>query len=255
MRRKLVFVLIAAAMIFAGGLPVSALSLQGQPLESAVNTDFFTFFHLKERARDEGDQLVTHYFRPQSRNDLVVCVDADKSGKILQMSLIVGREFVDDAHTKVFARDIVKSFIEVATPPDDASETAPLVNEIFFRGTQLTPTKVENVKYNGVDEKMGGDRSLIKVGTGEVKKGDVAIMMSGKVPQLPEKTSDGFRVFEGEVDNYDLPIKGAHVVMKNHDTPKGKFLEVRVDVNSVKKTPKFEVIGDDEPSAKPKESK
>jgi hypothetical protein len=246
-RKRAIFCLIVAAILGSHSwLPAVALSLQGQQLDAAIKEDFFTFFHMKERAIDERDDLATHYFRPGSRGDVVVCVDTDKSGKILQMSLVVGREFIDDPKTNVFARDLVKSFIEVATPPGQTKETSDLVNEIFFRGSELTPTKVEKVNYNGKEVPMGTDGSLVKVGKGAPQKGDVAIMMNGQIPKLPAKESEAYKAFLGTVVNSDTPITGAHVILKNHTFEKGKLLEVRVDVNTVKKTPKFEVVGEEQ---------
>ena len=244
--------LLAATIVFASSaLPVCAqapktsLSIQGQALRDATQRDFFTFFHLKERAIDERDDLATHYFRPGSRNDVVVCVDTDKQNKILQMSMVVGRDFIDDPKTNIFARDLVKSFLEVASPNAVPSETRDLVNEIFFRGTVLTPSSAQNVQSKGKTTPLGSDGKVVKVGEGELEKDDVAIVMSGQVPKLPEKPSDSYRAFLGEIPSSDVPITGGRVVMKNHEVSKTKLLEVRVDMNSVKKAPKLQFISDD----------
>ncbi len=235
--------LVSVALCLSIAAPVSALSLPGHNLDSAVNEDFFTFFHLKKRAMDERDDIVTHYFRPPSRGDVVICVDTDKKGKILQMSLIVGRDFIEDPATNVFARDIVKSFIEAATPAADASSTKDLINEIFFRDTELTPNKAAKVQFERTGA-TSADANLVKVGKGELKKGDVAIVMNGDMPRLPSEISNGYKTFLGTVDDYDLTLTTSHVVMKNHDMPRGRFLEIRIDANNVKNLPKFEVVGD-----------
>lgn len=236
--------LVTVAICLSIAAPVSALSLTGRALDSAVKEDFFTFFHLRKRAVDERDDIVTHYFRPPSRGDVVICVDTDKKDKILQMSLIVGRDFIEDPLTNVFARDIVKSFIEAATPEADSSSTRGLINEIFFRDTELTPNKVAKFKVEDSGATTTQDANLVKVGKGELKKGDVAIVMAGDMPKLPDEISDGYKAFDGKVDDYDLTLTTSHVIMKNHDMPKGRFLEIRIDANNVKKLPKFEVVGE-----------
>ncbi|MBX3074603.1 hypothetical protein KF913_11810 [Candidatus Obscuribacterales bacterium] len=248
--RRTVLSLLAATILFgSSSLPSSGQavtpSIQGQILEDAIKRDFFTFFHLKERAIDEHEELATHYFRPGSRNDVVVCIDTDKQNKILQMAMVVGRDFIDDPKTNIFARDLVKSFLEVATPPSVPGDTRDLVNEIFFRGTVLTPSSAKSVTSNDQTVSLGPDGKVVKVGEGELKKDDVAIVMSGQIPKLPEKVSESYRAFLGEVQNSDLPITGGHVRLKNHDVSQTKLLEVRVDMDSVKKAPKLQFVSDD----------
>ncbi len=243
--------LMATAIVVLNAASASARSLPGNLLEEAQKDDFFEFFHLRKRAIDEGDELATHYFRPPSRDDVVVCVDTDKSGTILQMSLIVGRDFIDNPKTNIFARDLVKSFIEAATPASSASETADVVSEIFLRGSGPVTIETDAVSVKNQLEPVATEskRRIVKLGEGNIKKGDLVILSDGSLPKIPEKVSDSFKAFEGKVENSDTPITGAHLIMKNHEVPKGRFLEVRIDLNSVKKGPKLEVVVDD-PSAK-----
>ncbi len=217
-----------------------ARPLEGLTLSAAQEDDFFKFFHLKEKNKEERDNLNTFYFAPESRNDILLSVDADKQGKILQMSIVVGRDFIDNPKTNIFARDIVKSFIDAATPLKDVSQTKALVNEIFFRGTQLSATEAKNVKYKG--KQMPGGTKLYKVGEGDLKAGDVAVVMSGDVPPVADKPSDAFATFNGSLERCEQILPSAKLVMMNHSFSTGKFLEVRVDVNTVKKEPKFEVV-------------
>jgi hypothetical protein len=244
MRRLGLWLLTVCIVVVVNASAASALSLPGGSLDEAEKQDFFQFFHLKKRAIDERDDLATHYFRPPSRDDVVVCVDTDKAGKILQMSLIVGRDFIDHPATNVFARDLVKSFIEAATPAASASETSSLSNEIFLRGSKLTNSSVESVEYNG---QKATPTEIKRSGRGDLKKGDAVLLMSGKLPKVPEKISDGFLAFSGKLENVDTPLTGAHLIFKNHEVANGRFLEVRIDSDSVKKVPKLEVIVDDAP--------
>lgn len=311
MLRLSLLTLMATAIVVLNATSASARSLPGSSLEEAQKDDFFEFFHLKKRAIDERDDLATHYFRPPSRDDVVVCVDTDKSGTILQMSLIVGRDFIDNPKTNIFARDLVKSFIEAATPVSSASETADVVSEIFLRGSgpvtietdaavvknqheqnaiQESKTTLDTTssgegkpqkgdvvtKSSGADDgsisgtakdsagsdetksptnpafktakqKVNPNRRIVKLGEGDIKKGDLVILSDGALPKFPDKISDSFRAFEGKLENADTPITGAHLIMKNHEVPKGRFLEVRIDLNSVKKEPKLEVVVDEAP--------
>ncbi len=271
MRKLSLSTLMAVTIVVFNAASAFALSLPGTSLDAAERQDFFQFFHLKKRAIDERDDLATHYFRPPSRDDVVVCVDTNKSGTILQMSLIVGRDFIDNPKTNIFARDLVKSFIEAATPAASASETSDIVSEIFLRGSgpvnvetepvddksesknpEQNKTTIRNVEaqsiiYNGEKQKLDSNNRLSKFGDGDIKKGDVVIISSGSLPKIPEKVSDSFKAFEGKLENSDVPITGARLIMKNHEVPRGRFLEVRIDLNSVKKEPKLEVVVEEAP--------
>lgn len=271
MRKLSLLTLMAVAIVVFNAASAFALSLPGTSLDAAEKEDFFQFFHLKKRAIDERDDLATHYFRPPSRDDVVVCVDTTKSGTILQMSLIVGRDFIDNPRTNIFARDLVKSFIEAATPATSARETSDVVSEIFLRGSgpvnletdtagnhseskdpepnKMTIKNVDakSIIYNGEKQALDSNHRLSKIGDGDIKKGDVVILSSGSLPKIPEKVSDTFKAFEGKLENSDVPITGARLIMKNHEVPRGRFLEVRIDLNSVKKEPKLEVVVEEAP--------
>ncbi len=199
---------------------------------------------------------------PRAQDLILVSVDVNKHGKILQMGLLINRSFIENPETKVMARDLVKSFIDAATPAADAHETESVVEEILFRHLQVTPTKVQQIILKGDKEPLPKGTNLLKFGDGDVKAGDSAIVMNGPVPTLPEKVSDAFNVFNGTAEDCEQKLTHGTLVLRNHDTPKGKMLEVRVDVKGVKKVPKFEVVGEvngkkkqetESDSSKPKE--
>ncbi|MDZ4834565.1 MAG: hypothetical protein SGJ27_12370 [Candidatus Melainabacteria bacterium] len=140
--------------------------------------------------------------------------------------------------------DIDSGASEKSTVNLDADANSNSTNSNSSDSNTKVFAKIPGEKKRTIDK----DQRLIKVGSGPLKVGDTAIITSRNLPKLPEKISDSYKAFQGSLETVDTPITGAHLILKNHIVAKGRFLEVRVDLDSVKKAPKFDVVVDESPS-------
>jgi hypothetical protein len=91
----------------------------GRTLESARQTGFFKWFHLVETEQTSQQPGRVTRFRPSGDKFRNLCyLDAleDSSGALVQMELVLSRAFID-GRDRLFAQDLVKSFL-VAVLPD-----------------------------------------------------------------------------------------------------------------------------------------
>ena len=129
--RKLVRLFPALAALAPLGVAAPAdFGRFGATLDEAKRTQFFTWFHLEQTAAD-GSKIC---FQPSGAkfHDLVkVTVDAP-GGAIRGMTVAVKRSFIDGADSK-FARDIAKSFLNLAAYGDgpENSDLTELINQIW----------------------------------------------------------------------------------------------------------------------------
>ena len=82
-------------------------------------SDFFKFFHLTPAGPANAQR--TTDFRPSGPQFQLlarVSVTLDAQGKITAITLVVLRSFIDDSLNGPFARDIAKSYLSWALPPD-----------------------------------------------------------------------------------------------------------------------------------------
>ena len=163
-----------------------ALAFLGTQLEDAKKRDFFSFFHLLESGRADGDggsTVVT--FRPlqsEKFKDLAtVNATIDKSGKILAIDLLLSRSFIDDRMNGIFARDMAGSFISSVATPADGSAVKDLVNEIKF------------------PKDTGG----------------LVMLTRSAPPKLPEQPTDGYSTFLGKRKQFEQALAGSTLKMGN----------------------------------------
>ena len=108
----------------------------GEALETALATDFFRWFHLKETERRPQEPGEALRFRPSGEkfHDLC-CLDvlAAPHGELVRMELAVLRAFLDGAD-HLFAQDLVKSFLLAALPGACQYLLADFVREIEVPG-------------------------------------------------------------------------------------------------------------------------
>jgi len=111
-------------------------SLLGSRLEDAERTDFFTFFKLKATGAVLAlEKTYVTGFKPegaQFRELVSVSVTLDTSDQIVGIELSLARSFVDHKANGIFARDIAKSLLRSAVPPEDEKAIVDLTNEIEF---------------------------------------------------------------------------------------------------------------------------
>ena len=123
-----------AVSILMGVLGVKALAAAGvgnlgERLEQAKQTEFFRWFQLEEVGRTAR---VIH-FKPSGKkfHDLVTLnLSLDPKGRLVGAELVLSRSFVDSGRDGMFARDIAKSFVAVATTAQERSAVADLIAEI-----------------------------------------------------------------------------------------------------------------------------
>lgn len=83
-------------------------------MADARASELFAWFHLEPAERPDR-------FRPGGAafHDLAALdVRADGHGRVTGLTLRLARRFIDDPRNGVFARDIMKSFLRAAIPPD-----------------------------------------------------------------------------------------------------------------------------------------
>lgn len=157
-------------MLLTKGAPyyTHAFGSMGETLETALQTEFFKWFHLEETERkpeEPGEEL---RFRPSGEKFHDLCyldVLAAPGEVLVRMELVVRRAYIDgrDRH---FAQDLVKSFL-LAVLPDACQAVLKdflLGNKRFFRwqgshaglsGLPRTTASVESA--NGLDASNAGE--------------------------------------------------------------------------------------------------
>ncbi|WP_348265119.1 hypothetical protein P8935_11390 [Telmatobacter sp. DSM 110680] len=109
---------------------------------TARSTGFFQWFHLvqTEQAREEPGQLTR--FRPEGKKFHELCyldVLEASDGAMVQMELVVSRLFIEGTN-RLFAQDLVKSFLIAALPDACQHLLADFMREINTPGARgITP--------------------------------------------------------------------------------------------------------------------
>lgn len=109
-------------------------------MANAAASGFFAWFHLEPAE-------LPNRFRPtgEAFHDLVA-LDVRTNGpdeRITSMALRLERRFIDDPRDGVFARDIMKSFLRAALPPDvlaaipSLSDTVASIEDLSQSGTPV----------------------------------------------------------------------------------------------------------------------
>lgn len=120
--------------ILMGILGIKALAAAGagdlgERLEQARQTEFFRWFQLEEVGRTAR---VVH-FKPSGakfRNLVTLNLPLDSKGRLVGAELVLARSFVESGRDGMFARDIAKSFLGVATTAQERQAVADLIAEI-----------------------------------------------------------------------------------------------------------------------------
>ena len=195
-RTRLIFITTFLLLTCA---PPSAGARVGGRLEDAKQTDFFRFFNLGEAGATEAERRRKVFvFRPKAgifRDAVTVTAIVDAAGRILKMTLVLDRAFVDHKQNGIFARDIAKSFLRHAIPLTDERAVNDLANEIEF------PRNLEGYE----------------------------IMRTGPDPQLPPRPTPGYLVFLGEQPLYEQRLKQSLVRLQNSKFGGDAVLTITVD--------------------------
>jgi hypothetical protein len=208
-----------------------ARSVAGLKLSTAKEDDFFTFFRFKEVERHETSKdktLVMFETGTAGFGVQLAIVLSTKDEKVKAMTMVLPRKFVDDEKNGIFARDLAKSFLLAGVPEADAATIKTLVQEIQFGGqAKWTETKVGQAKYERTGE-VAKDVRLTKPGTGELKKGDVAWLGAGPIPQLPDKPTPGYLAFLGKEPTYEKKLSNCRIRITNAETDGKQYVMFNV---------------------------
>ena len=110
-------------------LAIAGVGSFGEHLEQARQTEFFRWFQLEETGRSEK---VVH-FKPSGekfRSLVTLDLTIDSKGRLVGAELILSRSFIDSGRDGMFARDIAKSFVGIATTSAERSTVSSLIAEI-----------------------------------------------------------------------------------------------------------------------------
>jgi hypothetical protein len=120
-------------------------SLLGQPLSDAQQLEFFEFFRfsLSDDRPDPahaGMSIKMFSVGGDYRGEVTLMISTKISDDTIQVAgLMIRRDFIDNPETALFARDVVKSFLELS-PGSESHDLAKLHNEIWecYLGTYAT---------------------------------------------------------------------------------------------------------------------
>jgi hypothetical protein len=178
----------------------SSGGLIGQDIDQAQRHDFFRWFHLGVAGGEQdGGGRTRVDFRPtgNSFHGLVVVstwLGANEQVQCLRMTL--ERRFIDDPRQGMFARDIAKSLLRVASPQDAPSELGDLINEIEFDWAGVSVPIISAV---------GRPR-----------------------PTLPQPPTRGYLVYLGQSPGHEVTWISGSVRLENADGPSGQRLDITV---------------------------
>jgi hypothetical protein len=103
-----------------------------QTLETALQTEFFKWFHLEETERRPEAPNESVRFRPSGPKFHDLCyldILTSGGGAMVRMELVARRDYVD-GRDGVFAQDMVKSFLLAALPAACQAVLADFMREI-----------------------------------------------------------------------------------------------------------------------------
>jgi len=113
-----------------------------ETLETALQTEFFKWFHLEEterRPETPGEVVRFRSSGPKFRDLCYLDVLRAANGRLVRMELVLQRQFID-GRDRDFAQDIVKSFLIAALPQACQAVLKDFMGEIStIRAVGVTP--------------------------------------------------------------------------------------------------------------------
>jgi hypothetical protein len=201
-------------------------SRMGLDLGTAVQRDFFQFFHLRvcgQQKTAEGHTIAFAPTAPQFRERVSVIARVDEQGRFRCLTLHLDRSVIDDEDTEAMARDIVKSFLADATPVVDIDGIRDWIVDIASRhdaGSQ--PLGKSDLSP---DELLSLIKSRIDAGK------PVTVNMGAQGASRPTPAglpSPAYEVFTGERDACEAALSQAVVRIVN-ELADGRYrLAVRI---------------------------
>lgn len=181
--------LAAAVAALLAVLPLRALA-EREPAQRQLSQmqkgDFFRFFNLVHFRTDKAATLHRDrlHFRPSGeRFQKLVTLSVQMDGKpdqVGEVALSVSRQFIDDRTMGMFARDIVKSFLQANLTAKDAQAMGDLVNEIWHH----TPPGTRRISI-------------------------------AEAPPLPATPTPGYQVFLGSAKRFERELVRDRLTLEN----------------------------------------
>jgi CHAT domain-containing protein len=190
----------------------------GPNKSSALKSEFFTFFDLRQvdSAARDGETAIT--YKPQARQfrDLVTAVlTVDASQNIVGAQLALNRSFIEDPANGVFARDIAKSFLlacvtdleeypelsdaakTIYRPSKDKLENSPALR-VYVRMQESCSLTIPAGRLRMRNTSDGREQWLVFTAGGaadrETEERDAAVARMGKIIQQLKTAEPGQRV-------------------------------------------------------------
>jgi hypothetical protein len=177
-----------------GGAPAASKStLVGITLADAQHTPFLEFFHFAQssvvQSPSHPEVTVDTFDTTGSFKGQAVLLLATKTGSdsIGMASLIVHRDFIDNPATTMFARDVVKSFIDAA-PGIPSAEVTELRAEIWTSCAAGVQQFTSNANHTGFDPKSCINQAA---------------------------PSPGYLAYQGKQDNYRISYSSGYLDFRN----------------------------------------
>jgi len=196
----------------------------GADLQTALTSDFFTFFHLRVAQTTETPQRSVLTYRPESkqfRTRVAVTLTMDGSGRFHAASLELDRSVIDDSMSDAQARDIVKSFIANALPQSDLEGAKDWVLDIMQRDSEM-----ERLVRGAAGPEEFQKAIMAKLAAGQ----PVSVVGGGKgfERRAEGPATEGFLVFSGQQKECELALDQSRLRLANHDLDGKLTLQVSV---------------------------
>ncbi|MET7898563.1 hypothetical protein [Streptomyces mirabilis] len=202
----------------------------GNSEDSAVRTEFFTWFHLEEvdrENRERGSWVVR--FRPGNPDfrPMVVCeLHCGADRLMTRMVVEISAVFIEDPRTGAFALDYARSFLgDGLVYQSDADKVADVLRDLRHRSVAGT----ESVPLSG--SAADGDMDdILKALTEVIDRGETVLATRGVPgearPELPAVVSRGFAVYLGERESFRRDLTLTRFAMENITRDEGRVLRL-----------------------------
>jgi hypothetical protein len=204
-----------ALLVFICAQPALADGLLDSSLKNAVSHDFLSYFGFAETSTAGGTAGLTDHFYYSKTWTCSLILSVNKSGRVVRMKLGVPRPLFDDPKVCTRGRDIVKSFVLASAIGQDTDALSNLADEIYVRGLDLQPIKV-NPGSAAEPGKNMPKMQAYKIGKGLLASGDDAIFLPA-LPRLAATPSQLFEVAAGKFPTAGQIYRNCRLTLSNQD--------------------------------------
>lgn len=204
-----------------------AQNLFGQSYAQAGKSDFVNFFRFKEEGQKElpNKYKIVSLSTQLAGNVVSLGIMLNNEMTISGMTLRVPRKLIDDPKYTLQARDLCKSFLDSAVPPENSQELQTLKNEIQFSVPNL---KIIQAPKFSAQSSASMPEKIMKIGNGPIKPGDAVIPLNGNLPKLPVMPTDDYLIFTGKPGDIHKNLNTVIFEIKNKKETTGDYLFMSV---------------------------